>query len=185
MTSQESLTLLKNGNQRFVSNSSAYSNSDPDRRNELSNGQSPFAVILTCSDSRVAPEVIFDKRLGDLFVIRIAGNIVNEHILGSIEYAIEHLGSSLIVVLGHEKCGAVKAAVENYSREDNIASLVEEIKPGIEGISDMHEAVVSNAKFAASELIKRSSIIKTQLEDGKVELFPAIYDLETGNVNWL
>jgi carbonic anhydrase len=108
----DAFALLREGNLRFVAGHTEHPNQGSDRRFETSKGQSPFAVVLTCADSRLSPEIIFDRGLGDLFVLRVAGNVADPDIIASIEYAVEHLGSSLVVVLGHEKCGAVKAALD-------------------------------------------------------------------------
>src|SRR3954451_10886779 len=115
LSADQALSRLLAGNERFVAHKERHPDESAGRRRELVSGQHPFAVILGCSDSRVAPELLFDEGLGDLFVIRVAGNIVDDDILASIEYAVEHLGTKLVVVLGHEKCGAVSAAVSGES----------------------------------------------------------------------
>jgi carbonic anhydrase len=112
VSAADAFSLLREGNLRFVAGHTEHPNQGSDRRFETSKGQSPFAVVLTCADSRLSPEIIFDRGLGDLFVLRVAGNVADPDIIASIEYAVEHLGSSLVVVLGHEKCGAVKAALD-------------------------------------------------------------------------
>ena len=112
VSATDAFALLREGNLRFVAGHTEHPNQGSDRRFETSKGQSPFAVVLTCADSRLSPEIIFDRGLGDLFVLRVAGNVADPDIIASIEYAVEHLGSSLVVVLGHEKCGAVKAALD-------------------------------------------------------------------------
>ncbi len=115
VSAADAFSLLREGNLRFVAGHTEHPNQGSERRFETSKGQAPFAVVLTCADSRLSPEIIFDRGLGDLFVLRVAGNVADPHILASIEYAVEHLGSSLVVVLGHEKCGAVKAALDASS----------------------------------------------------------------------
>lgn len=112
VSAADAFSLLREGNLRFVGGQTEHPNQGSDRRFEIAKGQSPFAVVLTCADSRLSPEIIFDRGLGDLFVLRVAGNVADPDIIASIEYAVEHLGSSLVVVLGHEKCGAVKAALD-------------------------------------------------------------------------
>src|SRR5437660_44710 len=153
---------LKDGNARFAADQLAKKDVGSKRRAELAKGQRPFAVILTCADSRVAPELIFDQGLGDLFVLRVAGNVTDPVVLGSIEYAVEHLKTPLIVVLGHEACGAVKAALEDADPEGNLGFLLREIHIGkqlpAEKKAAMDAAVKSNARFHASELTKRSAI---------------------------
>src|SRR6516165_380132 len=127
---EEALKRLKEGNSRFVADMLAERNLGRNRRAELAKGQAPFAIILGCADSRVAPELLFDQGLGDLFVVRVAGNVTDPAILGSIEYAVEHLKAPLIVVVGHEKCGAVDAALSGGELHGNIAKLIKEVQPG-------------------------------------------------------
>jgi carbonic anhydrase len=123
------LARLEEGNRRAASNHSTHPHASSARRGEVAQSQSPFAVIVSCSDSRVPPELLFDQGYGDLFVIRIAGNVVEDTALGSIEYAVEHLGAKLLVVLGHERCGAVKATVDGGEAPGHIGSIVNAIKP--------------------------------------------------------
>jgi carbonic anhydrase len=131
LTGDQALQELMNGNKRYVAAELAHPNQTAARRAEVAKGQDPFAIIVGCSDSRVPPEIIFDQGLGDLFVTRVAGNIVDDVVLGSIEYAAEHLGVPLIVVLGHKRCGAVEAAAKGGDAPVHIRSLVEAIKPAI------------------------------------------------------
>jgi carbonic anhydrase len=163
----------------------------------LAAGQKPFAVILTCSDSRVAPEILFDKGLGEIFVVRVAGNIVAPHELGSIEYALEHLGANLIVVLGHEKCGAVSATYGAYPThvEGNIGSLTESIYPAVDTVvagtkpagtveqaAQVEECIVENIKLVSESLEAKSAIIKELVEKGETKIVRAKYDLDEGKV---
>jgi carbonic anhydrase len=193
-TNEQALELLLEGNQNFVKGKVEHLDkySDPAIRKEVALGQHPYAIILACSDSRVPPEVLFDKGLGEIFVVRVAGNIVERHELGSIEYAIEHLGASLIMVLGHERCGAVTAAfnANGISDGSNIGSLIESIAPAVietkAAGGDVEECIISNVKKVAEELEVRSpAIIKEGVESGKVKIVRAKYDLDDGIVTVL
>src|SRR5436305_9248189 len=149
LSADQSLSRLLAGNARFVAHKERHPDESSARRRELVSGQHPFAVILGCADSRVAPELLFDEGLGDLFVIRVAGNIADDAVLGSIEYAVEHLGSKLIVVLGHESCGAVSAAVASESASGHLSSLVTAIRPSVLATASspgdrIHNCVVEN-----------------------------------------
>src|SRR5260370_39711750 len=126
----QAVEQLKTGNARFASDKLAAKDIGTDRRQDLAKGQTPFAVILTCAGSRVAPERVFDQGLGDLFVLRVAGNVAAPAVLGSIEYAVEHLHTPLIVVMGHESCGAVKAAIDGGHLEGNLGTLIRQVHPG-------------------------------------------------------
>ena len=145
MDADDAMKKLMAGNQRFVSE--AYNRGDIglSRRLELSKGQHPFAIIVDCSDSRVAPEFIFDQGLGDLFVIRTAGNIVDDIAIGSVEYAVEHLGVRLVLVLGHEDCGAVKATVAGGKAEGHIDAIVQAIKPAVAIAKKKPGSLLNNA----------------------------------------
>jgi len=173
-TAEEALEELKEGNARFVA------------------GQKPEAVILGCADSRVPPEVIFDEGIGDLFVVRVAGNVSEPASLGSVEYAAEHLGVPLVVVLGHHKCGAVKATAEAKGKvEGNIGALVKEIQPAVaaarkhpgkEGLVD--DAVHANVELVAAQLLSESPVLTHLVHQGKVKIVTAVYDLESGGIEW-
>ena len=177
---QHALELLKEGNNRFISGTLTPKDDYAKLREQLSAGQHPFAVVLCCSDSRVAPEIIFDQKLGDLFVIRNAGNVIDKHVLGSIEYAVEHLGSSLVVVMGHSCCGAVTATRLGEALPDNIMAIARRIKPSIntaDGIDD-------NARRHATRMtrfIQRDPIVKHL----NAQVMSAFYDLQSGKVEWL
>lgn len=157
-------------------------------------GQNPYAIILTCSDSRVAPEYIFDQGFGDMFVIRVAGNTVNDAVLGSIEYAIEHLKTSLIVVMGHEKCGAVAAAMESrieYSHNEpsHIESLVHSILPAVEETKksggDLKDAIELHAKKMAMILEESQPVLQRAFKNGALHILPAYYEFSSGKVMFL
>jgi carbonic anhydrase len=191
-TADEALKELKQGNARFVKGQAARHNTSMKRVKEVVAGQKPEAVILGCADSRVPPEVIFDEGIGDLFVVRVAGNVSEPASLGSIEYAAEHLGVPLIVVLGHHKCGAVKATAEAKGPvPGNIGALVKEIapavaaakkKPGKEGLVD--DAVHANAELVAASLLTESKVLTHLVHQGKVKIVTAVYDLESGGIEW-
>ncbi len=134
VSKEKALELLIEGNQRFASGNPAYPNQGAERRLEGLNGQSPFAVIIGCADSRIPPEILMDQGIGDLFVIRVAGNIIDDAILGSVEYAVAHLGSPLVMVLGHNLCGAVQAAIDGGEAPGHIGALVEAIQPAVDAI---------------------------------------------------
>lgn len=188
---QNSATLvlkrLEDGNGNFVIDELSHHLQDTSRRAELENGQNPWAIVLTCADSRVVPELIFDTGIGELFVVRVAGNVANTSSLASIEYAVHNLGVKLIVVLGHEGCGAVKAALDGGDLGENLNHLLAHIKPAIEkplkqGNGQVNEAVERNAINAAQQLLDRSKIIRNA---DQLEIVPAIYRLATGKVEYL
>ncbi|HEY6011635.1 MAG TPA: carbonic anhydrase [Nitrospirota bacterium] len=163
------------------------------RRSELVKGQHPSAVVLSCSDSRVPPELIFDQGLGDIFVVRVAGNVVDAVTLGSIEYAVEHLNTPLIIVMGHDKCGAVSAAVQGGAPEGNIGSIVAKIAPSVnkakaagkKGDDLLDAAIIENVRSVTANLTKDSAIIKHLVEEKKVKIVPAKYNLVSGKVELL
>jgi len=189
ISADKAMALLMEGNQRFVAHKEIHPDASLERRHELAGSQHPFAVIVGCADSRVPPELVFDTGLGDLFVIREAGNVVDGVVLGSVEYAVEHLGVKLILVLGHESCGAVTAAVKHTS-EAHITTIVQAIQPAIEESKGqagdpVHNCVVANARLAAKQIRESQPVIaKAMLHDG-VKVEAAVYDLETGKVNRL
>jgi carbonic anhydrase len=174
------LQMLKEGNERYLKGELIQKSSYSDDREILDSGQKPFAVILTCADSRVAPEIFFDQKLGDVFTIRNAGNIADRTVLGSIEYAVEHLKSKLVVVCGHSKCGAVTAACSGEELPPNIDHIVEYIKPAVKKGGDIDAVIHTNVKFMVVH-IKADEIIK-QLG---VTVVGAYYDIHSGEVKWL
>ena len=186
----DALARLKEGNQRFVSGQSRHAHESPGLRNQLVSGQHPFAIVLGCSDSRVPVELVFDQGFGDLFVIRVAGNVITDDVLGSIEYARIHLNSQLLVILGHEGCGAVTAALEarKHASSDphGVQTIVKLINPAIGNIGpglpvseQVHRAVELNVRWAQEEL-KNSP----ETRDLPLSTAGAVYDLE-GTVRWL
>ncbi|RII27728.1 MAG: carbonic anhydrase [Geobacter sp.] len=197
ISAEEAWQKLLDGNKRYIeSKMAACSESTPSARESLTKGQKPYAIILSCSDSRLPPEIIFDKSMGEIFVIRVAGNIIDPVVLGSIEYGAEHLGSPLIVVLGHERCGAVTAAVEAKGKpEGNIGALIKAIAPAVKQAQkeaagkDKAELVETasndNIRLVAASIPKKSPIIKHLLKEGKVKIVMAKYDLDDGKVTKL
>ncbi len=187
MTKEDILNRLKDGNRRFINNQLEHGLQDGSRRGELTGGQSPYAIILSCADSRVVPELAFDTGLGEIFVIRVAGNVANSSSIASIEYAVAHLGTEIIVVMGHESCGAVSAALGGGDNGYNLNHLLSHITPAIaacgEGAS-MESVVKKNAQLNAEELKNRSAIIGEAVASGKVQLVPAYYSLSTGEVEF-
>lgn len=180
--------LLKEGNQRFVSDQTVGKLRDGNRRSELTSGQAPHTIVLSCADSRVVPEVAFDMGLGELFVVRVAGNIANTSSLASIEYAVAHCGSKLIVVLGHQSCGAVTAAINGGDNGYSLNHLLSHITPAINAApegSSIDDVVKVNAQLNAKELMERSSIIKNAVENEGVEIVSAYYHLDTGAITFL
>jgi carbonic anhydrase len=198
VTPDEALAKLMDGNAKFKQGdmNNLLANSTQAVRQALAAGQHPYAIVLDCSDSRVSPEIIFDKGLGEIFVIRVAGNVVAPHQIGSIEYAIEHLGASLVMVLGHSHCGAVKATVESLAAgscsvppaKGNIGSLIDSIAPAVEKAcmtnpADLLAASVDmNVEEVARRLEKKSAIVEEAILTGKIKLVKARYDLEDGVV---
>ena len=186
----EVLNRLLEGNTRYMSGRSIHPNQGSERREEVQRGQMPFAVILGCSDSRVPPEIIFDQGIGDLFVIRVAGNVVDDAVLGSIEYAVEHLGVRLIVVLGHQRCGAVLAALKGGEAHGHIAALVEAISPAIHEARNQPGDLVENTVRAGvrrfvSQISGARPVLSELTRNGKVEVVGAYYWLDGGNVEIL
>lgn len=188
MEIQAVIDRLKAGNARFVEDKLDGKLQDSSRRDALTGGQEPYAIILSCADSRVVPELAFDAGLGELFVVRVAGNTANSSSIASIEYAVAHCGSKVIVVLGHQSCGAVTAAVNGGDNGYNINHLLAHITPALaaseEGAS-VNDIVKKNAELTANELKSRSSIIGDAVASGQVKVFPAYYNLDSGRVDFL
>lgn len=187
MSGSQALQKLMEGNHRYVSSKFARPNSSAKRRADVAKGQHPFAVILGCADSRVPPEIVFDQGLGDLFVVRVAGNIADPASIGSIEYAVEHLGVRLVLVLGHERCGAVDATVKGADAPGHIGKLVDAIRPAVEKIKDqpgdmVDNAVRANVKLVVEQLETSEGILTDRVVEGKLKIVGGRYDLETGIV---
>lgn len=188
MKSQDALQKLQEGNKRFVADKLDGQLQDSARREALTGGQEPYAIILSCADSRVVPELAFDTGLGELFVVRVAGNVANTSSMASIEYAVAHCGTKLIVVLGHQSCGAVTAAVKGGDNGYNLNHLLAHVAPALdasEAGADVNDVVKKNAELTAEELKNRSSIIGKAVASGDVQIVPAYYNLDSGKVDFL
>ena len=184
LTAAKALANLKAGNKKFVADKLEAKLQDKSRRKELTKGQNPYAIILSCADSRVVPELAFDSGLGEIFVIRVAGNVANTSTIASIEYAVAHLGVNLIVVLGHESCGAVTAALAGGDNGYNLNHLLSHIEPAkaASRSKSVNTVVKKNAQMTAKELANRSAIL------GKakgLKIVPAYYNLGSGKVDFL
>lgn len=194
LTPATALEILKKGNERFVNNLKA--NRDLLKQvNETSEGQHPFAVILSCIDSRTGAELIFDQGLGDIFSVRIAGNCVNEDILGSMEFACKVAGAKLVVVLGHTRCGAVKGACDDV-RMGNLTTLLNKIRPAVDDtrvIGERNSAndefvesvALRNVELAVEQITQRSPILKEMVKAGDIGIVGGIYDVQTGVVQFI
>lgn len=185
------LQQLLDGNARFVSGKLEHPDRSTERVAALAAGQHPIAVVLGCSDSRVPPEIVFDAGLGELFVVRVAGNTADAAGVGSIEYAVEHLGAPLIVVLGHGKCGAVKAAVDTVETRvepaGHLGAVVDPIKPAVEKVLDrggdvLDNAVHENVSEVVEHLKTSEPVLANEVHEGHVKIVGAYYDLSTGKV---
>lgn len=197
MTPKKALEFLQEGNERFQKNLKANRNL-LQQVNETKDGQFPFATILSCIDSRVSAELVFDQGLGDIFSVRIAGNFVNEDILGSMEFACKLAGTKLLVVLGHTSCGAVKGACD-HARLGNLTTLINKIEPAVEAVSepkdeslrnsqnlDFVDAVaVKNVELTLDNIRQQSPILKEMEEKGEIAIVGAMYDLSDGKVSFL
>ena len=192
MTPEKALNLLKEGNQRYLGNRKEERNL-LDQMVQTSTGQFPFAVVLGCIDSRVPPELIFDLGIGDVFSIRIAGNFVNDDILGSMEFACKVVGSKLILVLGHTSCGAIKGAVDDVEL-GNLTNLVGKLKPAVEAVKksskqgtklDVNQIAEMNVKMTIEQIKQKSPILKKMLENKEIGISGAMYDVTTGKVSFL
>lgn len=189
MKSEQALRKLIEGNKRFSSGFLYHPRRSKSRRQELSSGQNPFAIVLGCADSRVSPSIAFDQGLGDLFNIRIAGNVVNDDVLGSIEYAVEHLGVELVVVLGHEKCGAVTAALNAETCNNHIDALLSKIRPAIDHVKDkagdsLENAVTANVEMIVNQLRSNQPLLEKRIVENKLKIIGALYRLESGLVEF-
>lgn len=194
-TPDEALRALKIGNSRFFGGQARRPEQSANERRAQILGQSPFAAIISCSDSRVPTEIVYDQNLGDLFVSRVAGNIIDPATVGSIEYAVTHLKSQIVVVMGHEGCGAVKAALltneELAGEPDNVKYLIGKIKPHVDNIpalvddkSRVREAVVRNV-IAQVRLMQANPVIAKKIKEGKIKVVGAYYEITSGAVDFI
>ncbi|MCF6240258.1 MAG: carbonic anhydrase [Bacteroidales bacterium] len=185
---KKALERLEQGNKNFIEDKLDGKLQNSSRRQELVSGQQPYAIILSCADSRVVPEFAFDTGLGELFVVRVAGNVANISTLASIEYAVANLNTNLIVVLGHESCGAVTAAIQNYDKapNENFHRLFELIKPAIRlaNKEDVNQVVKKNAELTAKALYEKSDIVRKAVDEEKLKIVPAYYHLKSGKIDF-
>jgi carbonic anhydrase len=180
----EALNRLKDGHARFVADRPAARHTSMKQLVKLAHEQHPFAVVLTCADSRVGPELVFDQGLGDLFVLRVAGNVTETGVVGSIEYAVQKLKVPLVVVLGHDDCGAVKAAMHLEEVHGQLGALVEQVRTG-KGTPDAAAATRTNARHHAGELTHKSPVLRDFVAAGRARIVAAVYTPGTGHVTWL
>jgi carbonic anhydrase len=190
VTADAALAELKAGNQRHIHNQYRHPHEGLGRRESLVKGQQPHAVVLSCADSRVPPEIVFDQGLGDLFTVRVAGNIADDVVIGSIEYAAEHLHTPLVVVLGHESCGAVTAATEKGPAPGHLPALVDAIQPAVEKARSepgdlLANAVRENVVQVVGKLRSSSPILGEMVSKGELRVVGAVYSLHSGEVTWL
>ena len=187
----EAISRLKDGNSRYTNGNQQHPRQSTKQRVELIKNQHPFAIVVGCADSRVPPEIVFDQGLGDLFVLRVAGNVIDDHSLGSIEYAVDHLAVRLIVVLGHQSCGAVKAAKDTIAAKTeapaHIQSLVTAIQPAVEATvhGDLETTVKANVKDVVQALRSSTPVLKPKVDSGELRVLGAYYSLDTGAVSFL
>jgi len=181
----QALERLKLGNERFRSGRAEGVVIDGPRHEELQQGQQPFAILLSCSDSRVPPEILFDTGLGDLFVVRVAGNVANMSSIASIEYAVLHLGSKLIVVMAHESCGAVGAAIAGGDAGKHLNRLLSHIQPALDP-PDQDDSVIArrNARVSAERMINESDILRSAVENDGVKIVTAFFHFSNGEVEF-
>lgn len=186
LTPQDALNRLLDGNQRFVRHQLQHPDQSESRLLELTQAQHPFATVLSCADSRVTAEIIFDQGLGDIFDVRVAGNIATPEVLGSLEYAVALLETPLLMVLGHERCGAVTAAVDNGPLPGDMGTFVAAILPAVNQVKGLSgdavdNAVTANVRYQMTQLL-RSPVIRDRQQSGQLEVVGARYDLDTGTV---
>jgi carbonic anhydrase len=188
---EEAISKLKEGNDRFASGKLQHPRQTTERRRELPSDQYPFAIVISCSDSRVPSEIVFDQGLGDLFICRVAGHVINNEIFGSVEYAVEYLGVRLILVLGHEHCGAVQAARETVAAKGkalgHIESLVAAMKPAVDATAndDLEATVKANIRHVVNALRSSTPVLKGKVDSGEVQVIGGYYNLDTGSVSFL
>jgi carbonic anhydrase len=190
VTADSVVRELKAGNAHHVAHRYEHPHETADRQRELISGQNPHAQILSCADSRVPPEIVFDQGLGDLFVVRVAGNVAADTELASLEYGADHLHIPLLVVLGHQHCGAVTAAVEGGHTEGHLSKLVELLRPAVEKTRGLpgdpvENAVKKNVEMVVEQLRTSTPVLAKLESEGKLKIVGAIYSLDTGKVTWL
>ena len=184
------LEKLMDGNRRFQAAGQTYPHQTAARRHALRDGQRPFALILSCADSRVPPELIFDQGLGDLFVIRVAGHVVDDTVLASVEFAVAVLGVPLVMVLGHSQCGAVEAAIDGGELPGNLPKLAAAIQPAVAAAKELpgnlvDNAIKTNARITAVQLLDHSPLLKQAVTNQQIKIMAALYNLDSGTVELL
>jgi carbonic anhydrase len=189
-TADAALAELKAGNERHAAKHYEHPHETAERQKELASGQHPHASVLACADSRVPPEIVFDKGLGDLFVIRVAGNVAGDDELASLEYAAEHLSVPLIVVLGHQKCGGVTAAVQGGEAPGHLPALMKLLQPAVEKTKAapgdaVANAVRANVEIVVGQLRASKPLLAGLASAGKMKVVGGVYSLDTGRVDWL
>ena len=191
LSADEALKKLKKGNKRFVQLHQKHPDESGKRRKEMLKGQHPFVIILSCSDSRVPPELIFDQGLGDIFEIRNAGNVLNDHVIGSIEYAVMHCGVKLIVIMGHQDCGAINATLSGVSETKYIKALEDSIQPAVEKCIlnkievNSDNVVKAHVMQDIEELMEQDHALVEYMKKHDVKIIPAYYHLDSGKVEFL
>ncbi len=189
MSADEALKLLLDGNQRFVAGKLEHPNQTPERRAEVAKGQHPFASVLACSDSRTPPEIIFDRGLGDIFTVRVAGNVADKVVIESLDYSVKHLGVRVVMVLGHRRCGAVIAAVAGHEEEGDVGPMLSELRPAVEASKGMAGDPVENAVRENVKLVMKnlatSEELSAMVKSGELKVVGGIYDLDTGTIEML
>ncbi|MDD3236646.1 MAG: carbonic anhydrase [Candidatus Gastranaerophilales bacterium] len=190
ISAEEAMQKLINGNDRFVGQKFKHPDQTKERRQELLKGQMPFVAILSCSDSRVPPEIIFDQGLGDIFEIRNAGNVKDDQVIGSIEYAVVHCGVRLIVIMGHQDCGAVKATLSHNKESKYIESLTKDIEPAIDMAKCQKGDFTANVEkdhaiLTVKRILAEDKTLKEYIKDEGLKIVPAYYHLDSGKVEFL
>ncbi|MBK1988181.1 carbonic anhydrase [Sphaerospermopsis aphanizomenoides BCCUSP55] len=192
VSANEAQRRLVEGNRRFYNQNRQYPNQSKRRLQSVAKTQYPYAAILGCADSRVPPEIVFDQGLGDLFVVRVAGNIASDATIGSLEYAAAALGTQLIVILGHKRCGAVQEAIKNEQFPGRINSVVDSIKPALaqnqpitNDVDSNKDAVINNIKYQTEQLQRNSPVLERLTRDDRLKIVSAFYDIDTGKVQFL
>lgn len=179
------LDQLLEGNRRYQNSTSVCHEDWSAKRLAQVHGQKPFAVIITCSDSRVPPEIIFDQRLGDLFIIRLAGNVLDDFAIGSIEYGVNVLGANLVVVLGHSNCGAVEGTLKGLKFDNHIQEILNVIQIAIKGEKDLEKAIKANVRYVEEQLKNSKPVLCNLIEQRKLTILGAYYELASGTVEFL
>jgi carbonic anhydrase len=191
MSAEQAMKLLLEGNQRFVAGKLDHPNQTAERRAEVAKGQHPFAAVLACSDSRTPPEIIFDRGLGDIFTVRVAGNVADQVVIESLDYSVKHLGVRVVMVLGHRRCGAVIAAVDGHegTADQDVGPMLSELRPAVaaskgEAGDPVENAVRENVKLVMKNLAT-SEELSAMVKSGELKIVGGIYDLDTGTIEML